>query len=130
MSKSQRVKGAAWERAVANLFAAMWPNAARGIGQARSGSEVPDVQGTPFWVEAKHRKRQCALAALQQAERARRPGYVAALAVIKIDREKPYVAMWLDEFLDILEAMHFSEESTCSGTRDCVTSVTEVSDEQ
>ena len=57
MAKMSRVKGATFERVLANLFKQMWPTAKRGIGQTRSASEVPDVDGTPFWVEAKHWKK-------------------------------------------------------------------------
>ncbi len=57
MSKLSRVKGATWERKLANLFKTIWPTAKRGIGQTRAASEVADVDGTPFWVEAKHWKK-------------------------------------------------------------------------
>jgi len=100
MSRKERDKGARWERQLANDLHATWNDARRGIGQARSGGDVPDVDGTPFWIEAKHRKRQPALAALQQATDATdgRP----PVAIIKIDREQPFVAMWLSDWLEIV----------------------------
>jgi hypothetical protein len=51
-----REKGHAYERVVADKLRRVYPDARRGIGQARQGGEVPDVEGTPFWVEAKNRK--------------------------------------------------------------------------
>jgi len=50
----KRRKGSAYEREVAHLLQVLWPEARRGIGQSRAAGEVPDVDGTPYWVEAKH----------------------------------------------------------------------------
>lgn len=50
----KRNKGKAHERAVAEALRPVYPKAQRGIGQARAAGEVPDVTGTPWWVEAKH----------------------------------------------------------------------------
>lgn len=66
-----REKGAAHEREVANLLKAVYPEARRGIGQARSASEVSDVDGVPWWVECKHRKRVNVRGAYRQAVAAR-----------------------------------------------------------
>src|SRR5690606_6910545 len=55
--RRSRTKGASFEREVARQLRALWPGARRGIGQARSGGETPDVIQTPFWIEAKHRKK-------------------------------------------------------------------------
>jgi len=49
-----REKGKRYERAAAEKLEAVYPNAKRGIGQMRAANEVPDVDGTPWWVEAKH----------------------------------------------------------------------------
>jgi hypothetical protein len=65
--KSAKIKGASFERLVANYLAAVWSSARRGIGQARAAGEVPDVDGTPFWPEIKHRKVVNVYAALRQA---------------------------------------------------------------
>jgi hypothetical protein len=54
--KGARAKGATFERDVAILLRRVWPAAKRGLGQARQGREVPDVDGTPYWIELKHRK--------------------------------------------------------------------------
>jgi hypothetical protein len=68
MSKMSRTKGANFERALAKLLRPLWPNAARGLRQTRKGSECCDVEGTPFWVEAKHHNRVDRAAAYRQAE--------------------------------------------------------------
>ncbi len=53
LSKSQRTKGHGFERYVANKLKHLFPDARRGIDQTQAGTQ-PDVEGTPFWVEAKH----------------------------------------------------------------------------
>ena len=60
-----RKKGATYERYVAHRLAEVWPRAARGC-QFR-GDERPDVTGTPFHVEAKHRRTVSIQAAMRQA---------------------------------------------------------------
>ena len=67
MSKMQRNKGATYERDLANYLTAHGLPAKRGIGQARSASEVPDVDLAGFWIEAKRHKRTNPRAALAQA---------------------------------------------------------------
>ena len=92
MSKSQRDKGANWERLLAKMFCGLgYTSARRGIGQARSAKEVSDVQGTPFWVEAKVGAAPDILAAVRQAQAATdgRP----VLVVTKRDREGVLVTM-------------------------------------
>ena len=48
-----RNKGATYEREIAILLRVLWPEARRGIGQTRAAGEVPDVDGTPYWLELK-----------------------------------------------------------------------------
>lgn len=66
--RSNKRKGKTFEREIANQFRAVFPNAKRGIGQARSSKEVSDVDGTPFWIECKFRKQVVISSALAQAE--------------------------------------------------------------
>lgn len=72
MSASQRRKGAVYERELAARWrdSGLYPSARRGIGQARAGGEVCDVEGTPWWIETKRRRRHDVRAALVQAEEA------------------------------------------------------------
>src|SRR5690606_40442438 len=90
-------KGATFERWVANQLKQLWPEARRGVGQARAGSEVPDVSHTPFWIEAKHRKKCSIPAAYRQAVEATdgRP----VLVITKEDRAEPLVTMTLADWL-------------------------------
>ena len=76
MGRWQREKGAAFERAIANLLKPLWPDARRGIGQARAANEVPDVDGTPWWIETKAHRQVSIQAAYRQgidAAEGRRP---------------------------------------------------------
>ena len=55
--KRSRNKGKTWERAVVRALRAIWPKAYRGHQDARGGSgggEGCDVEGTPFYIEARH----------------------------------------------------------------------------
>ncbi len=69
IGKLSRRKGAAYELTVAKLMSEIFPGARRGIGQARSGGDIPDVEGCSyFWVQTKHEKSPSLYAALKQAE--------------------------------------------------------------
>jgi len=50
--RASRNKGATFERQVAEIFREIYPEARRGY-QRRSGSDEPDVTGTPWWIECK-----------------------------------------------------------------------------
>jgi hypothetical protein len=104
MSAMQRRKGASYEREVANRLRAQYPEARRGLSQPRNGSEVPDVEGCPWWVEAKHRQRVNVRAALEQAEadRAQAGSELPPLAVCRDNGRRDLVALYLDDFLALL----------------------------
>lgn len=70
MSAMQRHKGAKFERELAAHLRAAGLDARRGIGQARSASEVPDVELDGWWIEAKRHQRTNPKAALAQADKA------------------------------------------------------------
>lgn len=67
MSGMQRRKGATFERELARFLREEGFEAARGIGQARAASEVPDVDLDGFWLECKRHRRTNPKAALAQA---------------------------------------------------------------
>jgi Holliday junction resolvase len=100
MGKMQRDKGHNFEREMANILKEVFPNAKRGIGQARSASEVPDVDGTPFWVECKRGRMPNVRAAIRQAQEATdgRP----YLVVVRDDYAPAFVTMSLETFLDLM----------------------------
>jgi hypothetical protein len=96
-----RTKGAAFERGLASVLRSVWPEARRGIGQARSSKEVPDVDCTPYWVEAKHRKRVSIGAAFAQAKRD--TDGRAPLVITRENRGPILVTLELEEFLLLVE---------------------------
>lgn len=102
MGALSRNKGAAFERWLVRRFREAMPRTVvkRGL-QSRTGQETPDVDAPPFWVEAKHRKKQSASGALKQAIADAGPGRIP-IAVVKHDREKPFVVIGLDDFLEMV----------------------------
>lgn len=107
--RRNRAKGVEFERRVANAFKALYPKARRLFGQSREGDEVPDVGGTPFWIEcakgstnAIHEKLVQGLAASSTSpseEYAKRPVVVVSHHA---GRQQTMVTMRLDDFLALL----------------------------
>lgn len=105
MSASQRRKGHDFERWVANRFKAALPGAEQHIKrglQGRDGSDAPDVLCPCFWIECKRGKQPNIRAALQQVLEDCGPG-VWPVAVIKDDARQPFVALHLDDFLELVK---------------------------
>lgn len=112
--RSNRTKGHSFEREVAQLFRELWPEAKRGL-QTRGGSkEAPDVDGTPFFIEAKRGKKTNIKAALEQAYVACHEPTEAGTAVIdtrpplaicKDDRRRATATMYLDDFMELLRRL-------------------------
>ena len=111
MGKLSRNKGASFERFVADQFRAEgFELAKRGLGQARSASEVPDVQGVPgYWIECKHQRHVRIPAAYEQASKARTVAFLSDEAngesvpvVVSRDNRRPELAtLSLSDFLAI-----------------------------
>ncbi len=107
--RSRRAKGHGFERELAKLLRAVYPGAHRGLGQARiaalqNAPKVADVDGTPFFVEAKRGDSTSPRGAWKQATRQSdgRPPMV----VFRDDQTKPgvpappaIVMMRLEDFL-------------------------------
>jgi len=108
MGKLSRTKGCAFERHIANRLKLIYPHARRGIGQARAGGEVPDVDGTPMWIECKHERRPNPFAALKQARLAltdtREPTkYAGGVVVIARKQGGEDIAVLpLDDYLTLM----------------------------
>lgn len=117
LGRRSKRKGMAYEREVADRFRAIWPEAKRGIGQTRAGGEVPDIQGTPFWCEAKHRKALNLTAAMRQAEvawksfisRGGNPNaYRCPIVIARLDTARGFekrtdlVVLRIDDFIALL----------------------------
>lgn len=101
--RRSRNKGARWEREVARMFGEAMEGAdiRRGI-QNRTGGDASDVEGAGrMHIECKVGKLPNPRAALAQARRDAK-GNKIPLAVIKDDRQIPFVVMGLSEFLEFV----------------------------
>lgn len=68
MGNKSRTKGLNFERDVAEkLREAGYHDAKRGLGQADGARKIPDIEGTPFWIECKVGKRPPIEDAMRQA---------------------------------------------------------------
>jgi hypothetical protein len=110
MGKSQRDKGARWEREVAKAMTAVGLEAKRGLVQARSASEGADVECAGWWPECKHWKEPATLRALEQAEEASRGSGLRPVAICKADRRTP-TATWRETIagVELVVTADFSE---------------------
>lgn len=106
MGRSQRVKGRAYEQHVAREFRRVWPKAKRGIGQARSSAEVPDVDPHPdWWVECKHQRSCSWRGAWKQATEANGGKRKQQLVVTRDNGAKDFAHLPLADLLDLLEEL-------------------------
>ena len=103
MGKAQRVKGYTWERRVAQILREFWPEARRGY-QSRGGQEQCDVIGTPMHVECKAVKKTSMVEWMRQMAREAAEGETRTLWV-KVDREPPFVAVPMEDFLTLLRRL-------------------------
>jgi hypothetical protein len=89
MGKRSREKGVKYEQWVARQLAVVYPTAKRGIGQARRADEVPDVEGTPWWVETKHNRCAKIQTAYKQAvtARAKSPSVYRRAPILVVTRD-------------------------------------------
>lgn len=103
LGRRSKRKGKTWERELAAMLRPVFgERVARGF-QTRSGRDGCDVEGTPYWLEAKHGKLVNVRAALRQALEATdgRP----AVVVAKDDRSVPLVVMRLADWLALVAAL-------------------------
>jgi hypothetical protein len=114
LGRRSRTKGATYELVVAQRLREVFPNARRGIGQARSGGDVPDVEGCePWWAQTKHGVRPNISAALEQARRdmvafSARAGdsrYKRPVAIVRANRSNDIASMYLSDFIDLLKEL-------------------------
>lgn len=118
--RTSRTKGREWQAELARRWRekGIYPEAASSQGaQVRSsggpGKTPPDVEGTPWWVEAKHTRASNPVGALRQAERERKAAgdERPAIAVVKPHGDRtvgPVVCMRLETFEQL---MHLIEGS-------------------
>ena len=100
--RHSRDKGARFEQWVAKKLKTLWPESLRGLGQARSAKEVPDVKNTPYWVECKRYKRCNIQKAWKQA--CKDTDGRECLVVTKDDFGPVLVTMSLEEFMRLWES--------------------------
>jgi len=108
MSASQRRKGHSWERAVASLMREVFPGENVRRGQQGMGAVEADVVTPLVWLECKvgkvlHYEAALLQAALDSINSGRWP-----VAVLKKDRARPVVMLYLDDFAELLAA-HWQE---------------------
>lgn len=102
MSKSQRNKGAGFEREVAGILSdALGTVVKRNLAQSRGGaSEGPDITVGPFAIECKRRASIAVYDWLDQA--ARDAGDKVPIVVARADGRKPIVIMSLDAAIPMI----------------------------
>lgn len=105
MGRMSRDKGKVWERVVAARLRAIFGDGVKRGWQARQGSDAPDVEGVPFWVECKHHRvvniGQAVRQALAAAEKAKLPVLIAS----KSNRQEPLATMLLEDWLGLVEEL-------------------------
>ena len=89
--KMSRDKGKRGEYEARDFLRRWFPLARRGANQSHSGSDAADVEGTPFWVEAKLGAKPNIRAALAQAQKATNGRPV--LVYVRDDKGKPFFAL-------------------------------------
>lgn len=102
--RRSRNKGSAYERNRAEFCRQVWPNARRGLGQARNAGEVCDVEESPYWIETKKHKRVSIQAAIEQAVKATDGRPVVVMS--KDDRGRDLVTMLADDWIELARDSH------------------------
>ena len=113
MGKSQRDKGARWERELVQIIRKRIPSwtVRRGY-QSRGGIEEPDVTAGRFSLEAKHGVSPSPRRALRQAVESAGDSGLIPCAVVKYHRGETIAVMRFDDFLDLIDG-----QESCSKTQ-------------
>jgi hypothetical protein len=119
--RRSRAKGAEWDRDVRDVLRGWWPDAKRGF-QTRGAvaDNVPDVTGTPFWVECKTGKNIGWNDAIIQAstETDGRPWLVFAKCERLAGRETPKVVIMSLDLLEVLLENKYGERKEASSAQE------------
>lgn len=114
-----RRKGAAYELTAAAMLRSAFHRARRGIGQSRSGGDVPDVEGCePFWVQCKHGAVADIRAAMRQAitelsgynARDERSRYSVPLVMARRNGGEDTITLRASDFIRLLEQIKQSQQ--------------------
>lgn len=106
--KKNRKTGTDFERKIAVKLREVWPGARREFGQAREGNEVPDLGGTPYWIECSkgatrniHEKLSQAIVAAQTTPSTVYKDLSPVVISYHANRGLTMVTMTLDDWLQI-----------------------------
>lgn len=100
--RSSRTKGHNYERTIARIFRKLWPPAKRGLQTQSGGQAVPDVDGTPLWIEVKRYKAIRGLMAIWY--RLLREAKRIPVLIVKEDRADPVVVISLAFFVGLVDS--------------------------
>lgn len=109
---TSRRKGHQFERDVANRLKPIYPDAKRGVLQCRSGSEVADVENTPWWIECKCGARPNVMGAYEQAVEAAGEDPRPIAVVSHKDRGRLLVTMAFDSWERLIKGQCKCKEHT------------------
>ncbi|KKN25513.1 hypothetical protein LCGC14_0884010 [marine sediment metagenome] len=111
--KKNRSDGKRFEQETARALRRVFPDAKRLFGQSRDGNEVPDLGGTPYWIECGRGSTISIQTKLKQGTRdsANSPSVEYAFAPVVVVVRNPKtkvtsVTMTLEEFIDLLGQAH------------------------
>lgn len=102
MGGLSRLKGRAFEQAVAKRLRPVFGDRVKRGYQTRNGREACDVDGTPWWIECKHGRQVNVRAAMAQALQATDGRPVLVVAKDNGVRE-PFVCMLLKDWLELAQ---------------------------
>jgi Holliday junction resolvase len=101
MSKSQRDKGAGFERDIVNMLKAHGYEAGRNLSQTRDGGGDIDL---PRWMlECKRYAKIAVYTWLKQAIKAAKPGQVPVV-IARADKEEAIAILRLTDFMELMNA--------------------------
>ncbi len=105
VGKLSRNKGKVFEREIARDLRGIYGNQVKRGWQAREGTDAPDVENVPFWVECKHHRKVNVRAAVAQAradvEAAGRE--LPILVVVKDNGQPPLAVVDWEVMLKLLK---------------------------
>lgn len=130
MGAMSRRKGATFERELARYLTDNGLESKRGIGQARSASEVPDVELDGYWIEAKRHQRTNPKAALAQAIEANGDNGTRPVAICRdngTSMQEATVTMLLDDWIELVRAKRDLDlvcaTAACASESECAAAV-------
>jgi hypothetical protein len=105
--KLSRMKGKVFEREVARDLRAIYGEQVKRGWQAREGTDAPDVENVPYWVECKHHQRVNVRAAVAQARAAVKKSKreLPILVVVKDNGESPLAVVDWPLFVSLLKQL-------------------------